>query len=111
MPRKNRRSQNEPTVRIVCTSDEEGEESNGPSSGLNLELHDSSSEEDQQLNDTVEMGDNNEMEYVSNVSNEHDLHQGQAEIPVKVDSELFFTSDLTQVTLLAEGRYNILFIR
>ena len=26
------------------------------------------------------MGDNNEMEYVSNVSNEHDLHQGQAEI-------------------------------
>ena len=80
MPRKNRRSQNEPTVRIVCTSDEEGEESNGPSSGLNLELHDSCSEEDQQLNDTVEMGDNNDMEYVSNVSNDYDLHQGQAEI-------------------------------
>ena len=80
MPRKNRRSQNEPTVRIVCTSEEEGEESNGPSSGLNLELHDSCSEEDQQLNDIVEMGDNNEMEYVSNVSNEHDLHQGQAEL-------------------------------
>ena len=79
MPRKNRRSQNEPTVRIVCTSDEEGEESSGPSSGLNLELHDSCSEEDQQLNDTVKMGDNNEMEYVSNVSNEHDLHQGRAE--------------------------------